>query len=91
MNVFGLDIATDWREIRYRAGRLPAGEHPRSRPDGRAEPAAVRPLFRYGQGRTRAQRAEELLEFFALTNKRDAKVMELSGGMARDACSWRAR
>jgi lipooligosaccharide transport system ATP-binding protein len=35
-------------------------------------------------GRDRArERAEELLEFFALKNKRGAKVMELSGGLAR--------
>jgi lipooligosaccharide transport system ATP-binding protein len=32
---------------------------------------------------TAAGRAAELLDFFALTGKRDAKVMELSGGLAR--------
>ncbi len=82
MKIFGLDIRTHWREIRSRLGVCQ--QENTLDPDltvaqnlmlyaryYEMEPAAAR------------RRAEELLEFFALTNKLGAKVAELSGGLAR--------
>ncbi|MDA8141951.1 MAG: ATP-binding cassette domain-containing protein [Desulfobacteraceae bacterium] len=82
MRVFGLDIAQDWRRIRSRLGVCQ--QENTLDPDLTVELN----LLIYGRyfDKPKAQvrqRTEELLTFFALNNKRQAKVMELSGGLAR--------
>jgi lipooligosaccharide transport system ATP-binding protein len=82
MQVFGMDIATDWRAIRTRLGVCQ--QENTLDPDLTVE----QNLLIYARyfninGAKAHQRAEELLEFFALTGKRDAKVVALSGGLAR--------
>ncbi len=82
MNVFGLNIGTDWRNIRSRLGVCQQDNT--LDPDLTVEQNLL--LYaRYFQMERSAAReqAENLLEFFALRNKRNAKVMELSGGLAR--------
>ncbi len=82
MRVFGMDIATQWREIRSRMGVCQ--QENTLDPDLTVE-QNLRIYARYfDMDKARARkRAEELLEFFALSHKRAAKVMELSGGLAR--------
>jgi len=82
LRVFGMDIARDWRAIKSRIGVC--------QQDNTLDPdltvAQNLLIFAgyFGIPVTEAQRrVSELLEFFALTHKKDAKVMELSGGMAR--------
>jgi lipooligosaccharide transport system ATP-binding protein len=82
MEIFGQDIKVDWRKIRLRLGVC--------QQDNTLDPdlTVVQNLRLYSRyfemDKASAHRkAEELLDFFALTVKRDAKVMELSGGLAR--------
>jgi lipooligosaccharide transport system ATP-binding protein len=82
MEVFGLDIETDWREIRSRLGVCQ--QENTLDPDLTVEQNLLLYARYYEMDRSRArERTEELLGFFALTHKRKAKVMELSGGLAR--------
>jgi lipooligosaccharide transport system ATP-binding protein len=82
LRVFGLDVATDWRKIRSRIGVC--------QQDNTLDPdlSVVQNLlifagyFRIPTSQA-AERADELLHFFALEKKREAKVGELSGGLAR--------
>ena len=82
MNVFGLDIRVDWRVIRSRLGVCQQDNT--LDPDLTVEQNLLlyARYFQMDRGSARKQ-AETLLEFFALRNKRNAKVMELSGGLAR--------
>lgn len=82
MEIFGQDIRSDWREIRSRLGIC--------QQENTLDPdlTVVQNLLLYSRyfelNKTIARkRANELLDFFALTSKREAKVMELSGGLAR--------
>lgn len=82
MKIFGLDIRKDWRRIRSRLGVC--------QQDNTLDPdlSVVQNLLLYARyfemdKNEAVKRSTELLDFFALTNKRDAKVMELSGGLAR--------
>lgn len=82
MRLFEMDIATDWRAIRSRLGVCQ--QENTLDPDLTVE----QNLLIYARyfninGERARRRAEELLEFFALTGKRDAKVVSLSGGLAR--------
>ena len=82
MRVFGMDIRIDWRKIRSRLGVCQQDNT--LDPDLTVEQnlhvfARYYELERF----TANQRIEELLDFFALNNKRNAKVDELSGGLAR--------
>jgi lipooligosaccharide transport system ATP-binding protein len=82
MMVFGMDIATQWRAIRSRLGVCQ--QENTLDPDLTVE----QNLLIYARyfsinGEKARRRAEELLEFFALTGKREAKVVSLSGGLAR--------
>lgn len=82
MRVFGLNIRDDWREIRSRLGVCQ--QENTLDPDLTVEQNLL--LYaRYFDIDPRAarERAEELLDFFAMTGKRNAKVMALSGGLAR--------
>jgi lipooligosaccharide transport system ATP-binding protein len=82
LDVFGMDIRNDWRKIRSRLGVC--------QQENTLDPdlTVVQNLLLYSRyfemDRSVAQkRAEELLDFFALAGKRNAKVRELSGGLAR--------
>jgi lipooligosaccharide transport system ATP-binding protein len=82
MMLFGLDITRDWRAIRSRLGVCQ--QENTLDPDLTVE----QNLWLYAryfelERSVARQRAEELLAFFALTQKRKAKVGELSGGLAR--------
>jgi lipooligosaccharide transport system ATP-binding protein len=82
LRVFGLDVTSDWRQIRSRIGVC--------QQDNTLDPdlSVLQNLlvfagyFRIPAHQAR-ERAEELLHFFALDKKREAKVGELSGGLAR--------
>jgi lipooligosaccharide transport system ATP-binding protein len=82
MKVFGLDIGTQWRKIRSRMGVCQ--QENTLDPDLTVE-QNLHIYARYFNinGAVARQRAEDQLEFFALINKRNAKVAELSGGLAR--------
>lgn len=82
LRVFNRDIATDWRQIRERIGVC--------QQDNTLDPdlTVMQNLLifagYFGISASQAKkRAEELLHFFALEKKLDAKVGELSGGLAR--------
>lgn len=82
VRVFGMDVQTEWRTIRGRIGVCQ--QENTLDPDLTVE-QNLRLFASYFSipGNTARERTEELLDFFALSHKRDAKVMELSGGMAR--------
>src|SRR5690242_811091 len=82
LRIFGLDPAVDGPRIRARLGVCPQ--------DDTLDPelSTLENLLVYGRyfGLTRAQcraRADELLDFVALTDKAGATVENLSGGMRR--------
>lgn len=82
LRVFGLDIETEWRQIRSRIGVC--------QQDNTLDPdlTVFQNLLIYASyfrlpAQQARQRAEELLHFFALEKKIDAKVGELSGGLTR--------
>lgn len=82
MNIFGLDIRNDWRRIRSRMGVCQQDNS--LDPDLTVEQNLLLYARYFEMDKDHAhRRAEELLGFFALAQKRDAKVMELSGGLAR--------
>ena len=80
--VFGRDIRRDWRAIKARIGVCQQDNT--LDPDLSVEQNLLifAGYFSIPVDEARRQ-AEELLDFFALTHKKNAKVMELSGGMAR--------
>ena len=82
LNVFGLDIKTHWRSIKSRIGVC--HQENTLDPDLTVE-QNLHVYARYFSipKKEAVEHARELLDFFALTHKKDAKVMELSGGMAR--------
>lgn len=82
MRIFGLDIEKDWRKIRSRIGVCQ--QENALDPDLTVE-ANLRVFAGYFNipSRRAKRRTDELLEFFALTHKRNAKVLDLSGGLAR--------
>ncbi len=82
LHVFGMDLITDWRRIKSRTGVC--------HQDNTLDPdlTVEQNLHIYAgyfsiPAKEARERSDELLEFFALAHKKDAKVMELSGGMAR--------
>ncbi len=82
MNVFGMDIGNDWRKIRSQLGVC--------QQENTLDPdlTVVQNLLLYSRyfemdKDFARRRSEELLDFFALAGKRNAKVMQLSGGLAR--------
>jgi lipooligosaccharide transport system ATP-binding protein len=82
MLLFGRDIEKDWRAIRSRIGVCQQGNT--LDPDLSVEEnlAIFAGYFSMPAARARA-RTEELMQLFALEKKRKAKVIELSGGLAR--------
>jgi lipooligosaccharide transport system ATP-binding protein len=82
LRLFGLDICRHWRNIKARIGVCQ--QENTLDPDLTVE----QNLHIYAgyfsiPKATTIKRSEELLDFFALSHKKDAKVMALSGGMAR--------
>jgi lipooligosaccharide transport system ATP-binding protein len=82
LKIFGKDITSDWRQIKSKIGVC--------QQDNTLDPdlSVEKNLHIYaGYFSIPKKQAEEscaeLLDFFALTHKKDSKVMELSGGMAR--------
>ena len=82
MLLFGRDIEKDWRVIRSRIGVCQQGNT--LDPDLSVEENLVvfAGYFSMPAARARARTAE-LMQLFALEKKRKAKVVELSGGLAR--------
>lgn len=82
LDVLGFDTNTDGPEIRAQLGIVPQEDHLDE------EMRAYDNLYTYGRyfGFSRQycrERSEEMLEFAQLTDKRKARVSELSGGMKR--------
>jgi lipooligosaccharide transport system ATP-binding protein len=82
LRIFGMDIKTDFRKIKSRIGVC--------QQENTLDPdLSVEQNLHVFAGyfsipkKEAAERTEELLDFFALRHKKDAKVIELSGGMAR--------
>ena len=82
LKIFGMDIKSNWREIKSRIGVC--------QQDNTLDPdlSVVQNLHVYAgyfsiKKQEVIKRSSELLDFFALNHKKDAKVMELSGGMIR--------
>ncbi len=82
LEVFGEDVRTRWRSIRSRIGVCQ--QENTLDPDLSVEQNLFifARYFNIPEDVPRA-RADELLDFFALGHKRRARVMDLSGGMAR--------
>src|SRR5512147_649735 len=82
IRIFGLEIGRDWRRIKMRMGVCQQDNT--LDPDLTVEQNLVVFAGYFGiRAREARDRARELLEFFALSNRRAAKVMDLSGGMIR--------
>jgi lipooligosaccharide transport system ATP-binding protein len=82
IRVFGMDIKKDWRKIKARIGVCQ--QENTLDPDLTVEQnLLVFAGYFYIPLRKAKERCRELLQFFALTHKKDARVGELSGGMAR--------
>lgn len=82
MRVFGQDIRESWRHIRSRIGVCQQDNT--LDPDlSVAQNLRVFAGYFSVPGREAVLKAQELLNYFALDHKKDAKVADLSGGMAR--------
>ena len=82
IRIFGMDLSRDWRQIKARIGVC--------QQDNTLDPdLTVEQNLHIFAGyfsippKEAHERGNELLDFFALSHKKNAKVMELSGGMAR--------
>lgn len=82
LTVFGLDVDTRWREIRSRIGVCQQDNA--LDPDLTVEQNLLIFAGYFAMPKAVArQRSRELLDFFALADRGEADVRELSGGMAR--------
>jgi lipooligosaccharide transport system ATP-binding protein len=80
--IFGMDIQRDWRRIKARIGVCQQDNT--LDPDLTVEQNLHVFAEYFSIPKNEAfRRGRELLDFFALSHKKNAKVMELSGGMAR--------
>jgi lipooligosaccharide transport system ATP-binding protein len=82
LNVFGLDIEKNWRSIKSRIGVCQ--QENSLDPDLSVEQNLMvfARYFDIPSGKAR-EKAQKLLHFISLDNRRSAKVTELSGGMMR--------
>lgn len=80
IHAFGLNLASEWREARARIGLVP--QELATDMFERVENAVAysRGLFGHPPDKTRI---EEVLRSLSLWEKRDSRIMELSGGMKR--------
>ena len=82
LRIFGMDISTDSRKIKARIGVCQQDNT--LDPDLSVEQNLLVFAGYFSIPKKEAmERSGELLDFFALSHKKDAKVMELSGGMIR--------
>lgn len=82
IRIFGMDIHRDWRQIKARIGVCQQDNT--LDPDLTVEQNLHVFAEYFSIPKSEAfRRGEDLLDFFALSYKKNAKVMELSGGMAR--------
>ena len=82
IRVFGMEISRDWRKIKARIGVCQQDNT--LDPDLTVEQNLIVFASYFSiPSKEAAIRSRELLEFFALSNRRNAKVMDLSGGMIR--------
>ena len=82
IHVFGLDIEKHYRKIKEKIGIVPQEEN--LDPDLTVLENLVLYAGYFGVSRKKAKgRAAELLGFMQLTEKKDAKISSLSGGMKR--------
>jgi lipooligosaccharide transport system ATP-binding protein len=82
IRIFGMEIRTDWRKIKGRIGVCQQDNT--LDPDLTVEQNLLVFASYFSISSKEAKsRAGELLEFFALSGRRNAKVMDLSGGMIR--------
>ncbi len=82
LRIFGMDIRTDFRRIKLKIGVCQ--QENTLDPDLSVEQNLHVFAGYFSIPKKEAgERTEELLDFFALSHKKDAKVIELSGGMAR--------
>src|SRR5437588_5269938 len=82
LSVLGMDVASDARDIKRRTGVLPQ-EYNLDEEVSVLENLVIYARYFDIPARTSTPRAEELLEFMALGDKRDWRVPRLSGGMKR--------
>ncbi|WP_379550244.1 ABC transporter ATP-binding protein [Qipengyuania sp. DGS5-3] len=80
IRAFGHDMATDWRKARARIGLVPQELSTDMFEPVIRSVAYSRGLFGLSPD---AARIEEILRSLSLWDKRDSKIMELSGGMKR--------
>jgi lipooligosaccharide transport system ATP-binding protein len=82
IRIFGMDLGRHWRQIKARIGVCQQDNT--LDPDLTVEQNLLvfAGYFSIPQ-KEACERGQELLDFFALSHKKNAKVMELSGGMAR--------
>jgi lipooligosaccharide transport system ATP-binding protein len=82
IRVFGLEISRDWRKIKSRIGVCQQDNT--LDPDLTVEQNLIVFASYFSiPSKEATARSRELLEFFALSNRRSARVMDLSGGMIR--------
>jgi lipooligosaccharide transport system ATP-binding protein len=82
IRIFGMDIHRDWRQIKARIGVCQQDNT--LDPDLTVEQNLVVFSKYFSIPKNEAfRRSAELLDFFALSHKKNAKVLELSGGLAR--------
>lgn len=82
IRIFGMDIHRDWRQIKARIGVCQQDNT--LDPDLTVEQNLHVFAEYFSIPKSEAfRRGMDLLDFFALSHKKNAKVMELSGGMAR--------
>lgn len=82
LEVFGLDIGKEWREIKSRIG-VCQQENSLDPDLSVSQNLAIFASYFSIPKETALQRSGELLEFFALSHRGEDKVADLSGGMAR--------
>ena len=80
ITAFGMDLARDWRRVRSRIGLVP--QELATDMFERVEHAVAFSRGLFGHAPDKA-RIEEILRALSLWEKRDSRIMELSGGMKR--------
>ena len=90
VEVLGYVLPARSKAARARDGRRAAARQPRHDADRRAEPRRVHATSTACRARERQEAIERVLDIANLTDRRDAKVDELSGGMRRRLLIGRA-